>query len=453
MSSAARDPLGADALPALAVSQARVSEAAPDPPPGPDRAALAEHGAARVDRAVALMEQAVSGYTDRLAGVVAARMRSPKSRKGTRWWSDRVKSAQERGVNGPVALTSREQAGGATTTTVETKALDVDHILPERTVTEIADVVRPVGLRIAAEAAGDTAKQLGRPNVGLAAFDQRAIDSAIESVVARMLETNRRHAADIRREITGADATAESLDEAIDRVMEATKRGGRWLLINGRTLATALAGDAALAAASALGCTHTQWISRRDDRVRASHVRADGQVRAVGAAFQVGLFRLRFPGDPLVLPAGAQEVHGCRCFLAPIPPDRMHTKVVTAARAGTPGAARELTRRGNRRRATPGGLEAGGDTPPDTTTPSTVVGYRRLDDPLDVDPGQRVSWPEPLQLALAPSPVPDQLMLAVTIPAGVAVTAAGGTVTLPAGAALEVAEVIEGRVTAAPVAA
>ncbi|MGH3990077.1 MAG: hypothetical protein ACRDTZ_22605, partial [Pseudonocardiaceae bacterium] len=75
-----------------------------------------------------------------------------------------------------------------------------------------------------------------------------------------MLEVNARHARDVRREILHADATAESLDAAIDRVTEATRRGGRWLLLAGRTLATALAGDAALAAARALGVTRTQWL-------------------------------------------------------------------------------------------------------------------------------------------------------------------------------------------------
>lgn len=52
------------------------------------------------------------------------------------------------------------------------------------------------------------------------------------------------------------------------------------------------------------------WLATDDSRTRETHRIADGQRVAVGQAFAVGGFELRFPGDPLGPP---QEVIQCRC--------------------------------------------------------------------------------------------------------------------------------------------
>ena len=444
MSRAGGDPLAADALPALLAQSAMVSEALPDPEPGPVRSALADDGAARIDRAVALMDTAITAYNDRLEAVVEARMRGPKARKGTRFWSDGVKSVSGQGV--PDSYRHR----------TEVKALDASYVLPERMVTEVADAVRPVGLRIVADASAAVAKSLGRPNTGLAALDWASISGAVDSVVQRMLEVNERHAVDIRREILGADSTEGSLTVEIDRVMEATKRGGRWLLLNWRTLATALAGDAALGAAKALGVTHTQWLSRRDDRVRHTHVEADGQVRPVGEKFRVGEFDLRFPADPLVLPAGAREVFGCRCSLIFSRPAPDKARAVGLAQRGTPKAARRLL---NLTPRADGPLVASAPelgapmAIPEVAVPADVVAYRVLDSGVAVTPGQQLSWPGALALALAPPVAAGAAVLAVTVPAGMLVGVSGGALVLAAGVVLAVAAVSAGQIVATPVAA
>lgn len=489
MSSAARDPLPADKLPHLLSLRAMVHEAPPDPPRGPIRDALADDGAARVDRATALMDGVVDAYNARVAGVVEARMRGPRARKGTRFWSpDQVKTYQ----GGGVATLTGERSG------IEVKALDAEYVLPDKMVGEIGDAVRPVGLRIVSDAAGQVARSLGRPNTGLAAFDWSVIQDAVDSAVAEMLGVARRHARDVRREILHADSTAESLDQAITNVLEATRRGGNWLKVYGRTLATALTGDAALGAARALGVTHASWLSRRDDRVRLAHGVADGQQRPIGESFLVGGFRLRFPGDPAVLPEGIGMIAGCRCsliFNRPVPNQR---KAVRLAQEGTPVAARALLaeqRTGvwtNADIATgtsmlipsqsapasvldsaapldaldPAGLATGGigvpvvfapapvGSPlvvPEVTAPADVVGYRTLDWEVPVEPGQRLAWPGPLTLALAPPAVAGLGVLAVVIPAGMAVGVSNGTVILPADAALSVASVTQGQIVAQPV--
>lgn len=421
-----------------------VHEAAPDPPQGPIRDALADDAAARVDRAVGLMETAIGGYNDRLAGVVLARMRGPKARKGTRFWTDspgQVKSVGNRGVNVLVA----HRRG------MEAKALDASYVVPDKTVSEVADAVRPVGLRIVADAAGSVAKSLGRPNVGLAAFDWSQIESAVDSAIEQILGAADRQAAEIRRAVLDADSTAADLDEAIDRVAEAMRRGGKWLQIYGRTLATALAGDAAIGAARSLGVTHMQWISRRDDRVRHTHRTADGQERPIGSKYQVGAFRLRFPGDPEVLPAGAAEILNCRCGLLFAHPSAEREHAAALVDHGTPGPARQVMAAKAVGAMTNDDVELGGLSIPEVRVPSDVVGYRSLEAEVPVEPGQRLSWPGTLALALAPPAVVGAAVLAVAIPAGMVVGVAAGALVLAAGASLAVASVTSGQIVATPV--
>lgn len=457
-----------------------VTEAPPVPAPGPEREALAAQGAQRVDRAVALMEAAIGAYSERLESVVAARMRSPKTRKGTRWWSEskalaaglpRTHVVDPRGSAPPetqaahdrvtpgffrdvtASSAHRSPAAGA----IELKSIDASYVLPARLTEELAPTVRPVALRIVADASASVAKSLGRPNTGLAAFDWRALENAVDSVVGRLAEVNERHARDIRAAILAADSTDETLDVAVERVMEATRRGGKWLLLAGRTLATALAGDAALGAAKAMGVTHTQWLSRRDGRVRHTHVSTDGQERAIGTRFEVGAFRLRHPADPTVLPAGAAEVYGCRCSLLFIRPDRTRDKAAMLAARGTADAARRLlddaTRPGSTLVLSAPELGAGMSIPA-VPLRSDTVGYRVLDAEPSVTPGQRISWPGELALALAP-PVTTAgaVVLAVALPVGMTVGVATGAVVVAAGTTLSVASVVAGQIVATPVGA
>ena len=55
-----------------------------------------------------------------------------------------------------------------------------------------------------------------------------------------------------------------------------------------------------------------EWATRRDERVRATHEAAAGQVRLVGESFDVGGYDVRFPSDPLAPPSVARF---CRYWL------------------------------------------------------------------------------------------------------------------------------------------
>jgi HK97 family phage portal protein len=62
------------------------------------------------------------------------------------------------------------------------------------------------------------------------------------------------------------------------------------------------------------------WLSQRDNRVRETHVEADGQVVVAGDVFTVGGYQMNFPGDDS-LGAGPEEICECRCDAVAVPLD------------------------------------------------------------------------------------------------------------------------------------
>jgi hypothetical protein len=359
--------------------------------------------------------------------VVLARMRGPKARKHTRWWDQ-----QE--TKGAVAVIEREF-----------KAVDPGYVVPEKLTDELADEIRPVAIRVATDAARGTAKNLDADE-SIADLDFDEIAAAVDDAVARILGVAQRHAREVRGAVLAADEDAESLDDVIDRIERAHRKGGNWLLLSGRMLANALTNDAALRTAARLGVTHTQWLSRRDDRVRPTHVVADGQVRPVGESFKVGRFYLKHPCDPSDLPESWGEVGGCRCgLLFQKPSDaarKMNAMIENARRkAGAPGKTLDVLQAAIEAAAADGTGETltptpdGYDLPPVASLvklDQPIVAYRALSGPLAATPGQTITLPGRPVLGLAP-PAAGTIVLTVMIPAGVEVGVAGGAVMLAEG--------------------
>lgn len=419
-----------------------VTEAAPDPAPGPDRQRLVNAIDARAQRAEDALGGVLERYLDRSLGVISARARGPKARKGTKWW-DETETKRNPGQRGT-------GAGMTATLPRELKAIDAGYVVPEKLQDELRDEVEPVALRIATDAARGASTNLGGSD-DISALDMDDIAAAVEEAVARILGVANRHAREVRAAVLDADGSAADLDEVMNRIEQAHRKGGAWVLMAGKTLANALANDAALRAAIRLGVTHTQWLSKRDERVRHTHVVADGQVRPVGEVFKVGRFLLKHPGDPSQLPESWGEVANCRCgllFRKPSDAARKINAMAEAARrdAGMPGktldvlraalATTAATRMGETLTPTPDGY----GLPPVAslvTLKQPIVAYRTLSGPLAALPGQTIQLPGRPVLGLA-LPTGTAVVLTVMIPAGVTVAVAGGSVLLAEGTAFEV---------------
>lgn len=83
-----------------------------------------------------------------------------------------------------------------------------------------------------------------------------------------------------------------------------------------RTAYTAIFGRQMQRQLERYGYLEKKWISRKDDRVRHTHVLADGQSVSIYGVFTVGGFPLKYPGDPMGPP---QEVINCRCCVVGVP--------------------------------------------------------------------------------------------------------------------------------------
>jgi len=107
----------------------------------------------------------------------------------------------------------------------------------------------------------------------------------------------------------GPDAAAVALRRALATGQLSVQRA--------RTIARTEIGAAQnaglLGAAEAHGVSvHKRWAAVEDERTRASHHAADGQIVAQSARFKVGETYLEYPGDPKG-PAG--EIINCRCTI------------------------------------------------------------------------------------------------------------------------------------------
>lgn len=61
-----------------------------------------------------------------------------------------------------------------------------------------------------------------------------------------------------------------------------------------------------------MGYTHKRWVAMLDERVRHTHIFADGQEVEINQPFVVGAYDMMFPLDGS-LGAGAEEIVNCRC--------------------------------------------------------------------------------------------------------------------------------------------
>lgn len=245
---------------------------------------------------------------DRMTGVITARLRSQKSRKGTRHWEPEV--------------------GLAVDLRIGEKALDSVKIVDEdRWKTECREALEPFLRDLMVEAAALVIVDLGLDPDGpeAKALTRRLANMVPAKALPKVLAAAQGvlHLIEVsaeRRAALFADLITEKEDEGLSLadIIEAVKALGNksegWtkgLALHVTTAAVEGARDAIVEHYADPDIIR-RWRSQRDGRVRPTHVKADGQEQKIGEPFEVGTALLRYPGDP---DAPMSETANCRCYL------------------------------------------------------------------------------------------------------------------------------------------
>lgn len=243
------------------------------------------------DQALQTVSAALAPLFDRQKGVITARLRSPKARKGTRYWRD----------DGPT-----DTRGGDA-------GLDVERIVgADRWLEEVSGTLAHVLAGIAHDVSQHTAAALGasEPPASAAA---RVTTAVLDAVYAA--EETARHFLDT---LSGLLIQAQDVTGDIEDLLALVRTafadiGPRTAVGIAESTAVATVNGAADATAGAIGPHIVRtWVTRGDDRVRDAHADVDGTTLPVNTPYEVDGYPMRYPADqlaPLYLTAN------CRCRL------------------------------------------------------------------------------------------------------------------------------------------
>lgn len=261
-------------------------------------AGFQERESAPDEQAIARLETnltaALTALMIRLAERTAARVASPKTRKGTRHWTPTYQEDTRVGV----------------------KALDAARAVEEaRWREEATAAVAPLVSAAADVAATGLVVDLTGAAAATEAARRQAADVA-RAVTVMVGDVAERQALRMVALINTADQDGADVDDIVEQVRGKASELTGWASSVATHAATATIAGARDAAAAALAedepdlDVSRQWFAHSDAQVRKSHRAAHGQLQPLNEPFEVGEALLRWPGDPLGPPG---ETFNCRC--------------------------------------------------------------------------------------------------------------------------------------------
>lgn len=292
---------------------AAVAEARYNPPTGPGEAAAAVEEARGLqtkaladadtagpqfevtdddfDRGQEAVALALDALFSRQEGVITARLRSPKTRKGTKFWR---------------AQDPTDTRGGK-------ELIDVARVIgSDRWVEEINSTLARILARIASTVFKRTADAFGADSPPADASPR--ITAAVLDAVAAADDIARGFLDSLTTLLTQGQSVTDDIDDLVALVrtafgdMAANTSAG---MAEMAAVATVNGTAEATAAALGPGIVRT-WVTRGDDRVRPAHEAVDGTTLPVSEPFQVDGYPMRFPGDQH---APLRLTINCRCRL------------------------------------------------------------------------------------------------------------------------------------------
>ncbi|WP_431959322.1 phage portal protein [Actinacidiphila sp. bgisy160] len=274
---------------AAAVGAARETKSARrDPGWTPDEAA--------VERLATAAAGALDAILARQTDITVARLRSPKARKGTRYWEPdtSLPGVDTRGGDGP---------------------LDAHRaISPERWATEATATLSPLVTAAAERAYADAIRALS----GAAAIEGKALRgrggpaAAVMAALAAVAEAVRTFLNALADDVMAAQGHTDTVDGLAEVVHGRTEAAHDLAEGLARQVAAAVVNGAAQAAAEEVPGIVRTWHTVGDDRVRPAHEALNDETLPVDQPFEIEGASLRYPGDPL---APLHLTINCRCRL------------------------------------------------------------------------------------------------------------------------------------------